>query len=124
MRYFVMEPCKQLGDAEMRQFGSVIYLFPGGTRRAPMHSREFRESIIQRLTHHAYNPSQDAFVCVGANVPLLIATNQITATYGEWRAMVWDSRDQDYFETLLGDTRQETDYAAQATEAIRENRRA
>lgn len=126
-RVFVLEPCKQVGQVETDALlaqGDIVYVFPHGTRRAPMLTSEYRDEFLSRLTHHRYDPEVDIFVCSGPNVPVLIVSSHITAHYGRWRALVWDSRDQSYVEIFMGATRQETGHAREVEEALRSSRRA
>lgn len=107
MRVFVLEP-GPIFDAKNVPGCDVIYVFPHGTRRAGIWTAEYREQLLDRLLHHRFDPNTDAFVVAGHQVPIVIATNAITAAYGAWKALLWNTQSQAYTQLTLGtETRHE-----------------
>ncbi len=99
-RVFVIErPRNKIDVSKAEEYGDIIYIFDNEERRctAWLHV-EYGQMILGRLKTYHFDPKID-FICIaGAMLVITIYVIAVAQYYGEFKALLFDSRDDRYLQ--------------------------
>lgn len=104
VRVFVLEPTDQPTHLAQR-FGNLTYVFEEFEERSSIWDTEqLTKEILQQLREDSFDPMKDYVVVTGKNVPLAVYLAAVAAEYGAFQALLYDAKDRQYCERVLGCT--------------------
>ena len=106
-RVIILEPdCYAVGVEKSLKFGdgdAFVYIVGDGETRPPIFDTvKFTERVLDALENLEYDPNNDVFVLVGAQVPLAITVAAIAGAYGTFKCALYSSREQNYLLREIG----------------------
>ena len=100
-RVFVLEPTK-LDVEKAKTYGTLVYVFNNGDRRASIWTEEFIEQVMTRLQSLCYDPDGDYVAIVGHLVPMAVVIARLTYDYDHFQALCFSSTEREYVVRVLG----------------------
>ena len=101
-RVFVIEPVREEYLAGLPAFGEVITVF-NNQGRPPLFSDDYGPALIALLRKLDYDPSSDYIAVAGKQVPLFIASAEISATFGPFQVLMFHAGTREYLSRTIGD---------------------
>lgn len=86
-------------EANLKDFGEVIEVFPNNFRRpSQFNPSEYGAALLDRLHELGYKPSRDFIAVTGSVNGLFIAAASLGMLYPKFKFLMFDARDSSFHE--------------------------
>jgi len=103
-RAFLLEPAG-LDVSDAARFGTVTRLFRHHSDHDLPTTPDFADQVIEQLRSHDYSPDADYIIITGQLVAMVAMASAIVGEYGQFKALVFYGRINEYQITLFGSQR-------------------
>lgn len=95
-RVFMLEADTKHDVTRATRYGEIVSLFSRGEKQPSIWSQHFQDEILSRLRASNFNEYADYILGAGQQVPVLLMTSYVVATYENVNLLLFDSSNEEY----------------------------